>query len=231
MRTVLEMTQPPADEAAPLVGEQASGIASGSAPAPAVPAAAIDFTCLVPRLESSLLRYVAQLLGRADADLQDIVQDAFLRLHKQVHEHGDDSVQNVSTWLFRVAHNLTMDTLRKRKVRKQTHLKMTGQSPASAQNASSSSSSKGAAAFDSPKVQHDEDTLGDLERQEACTMAMSELATLPDHQRQALTLKMIEGLTIREIAVVTETSIGNVGYRISQGLAELSRRLKKAGVI
>lgn len=214
------MTQPPADEAAPLAGEQASGIAS-SMSALAIPSQAIDFASLVPRLESSLLRYVGQLLGRADPDLEDIVQDAFLRLHRQVHEHGDHSVQSASTWLFRVAHNLTMDTLRKRKVRRQTQQKMTDQlSPASAGHKT-----------DGPALHHDEDTLGDLERSEASSRAMSELASLPETQRQALTLKMIEGLTIRQIAEVTDTSIGNVGYRISQGLAELSRRLKKAGVI
>ena len=75
------------------------------------------------------------------------------------------------------------------------------------------------------------DTLGDMERREACDRAMSELRTLPEHQRQAVMLKMLEGMTIRQIAEVTHTSIGNVGYRIAQGLAELSRRLKQAGVI
>ncbi len=101
------------------MGEPASDPGSGLA-APLVPAEAVDFATLVPRFEAALIRYVAQLLGRSDQDLEDIVQDTFLRLHKQVHAHGDDSVQNVSTWLFRVAHNLTMDTLRNRKVRKQT---------------------------------------------------------------------------------------------------------------
>ena len=42
---------------------------------------------------------------------------------------------------------------------------------------------------------------------------------------------MIEGMTIRQISEVTGVSIGNVGYRINKGLAELSKRLKKAGVI
>ncbi len=88
-----------------------------------------------------------------------------------------------------------------------------------------------ATVFGHLKLHHDEDTLGDMERKEACERAMAELQTLPDHQKQALTLKMVQGLTIRQIAQITDTSIGNVGYRISQGLSELSRRLKKAGVI
>lgn len=229
------MSQPPADGAAPAAGEQASGVVGDGSelPVPAATGEAIDFAALVPRLETSLLRYVAQLLGRADPDAEDIVQDAFLRLHSQVHEHGDASVQNASTWLFRVAHNLVMDTLRKRKVRKQTHLKMAGQD-AGASHPSDPAAGKavtGDATIDVVKAHHEEDTLGELEHREACTLAMAELDSLPDNQRQALTLKMVQGLTIRQIAQVTDTSIGNVGYRISQGLAELSRRLKKAGVI
>ena len=235
------MTQPPTDDMAPMAGAEASGIGSGGLPAPVAGTQAVDFAVIVPRFESALLRYVSQLLGRGDSDLEDIVQDAFLRLHRQVHQHGHASVQNVSTWLFRVAHNLTMDTLRKRKVRKQTQQKLTGEvvtakkdETKTAGNETKSSSAESTSAGISSaslKLHHDEDTLGDMERREACDHAMAQLRTLPDVQRQALTLKMIEGLTIRQIAVVTDTSIGNVGYRISQGLAELSRRLKKSGVI
>lgn len=231
---------------APMAGAEASDIGSGGSPAPVVGTQAVDFAVLVPRFESALLRYVTQLLGRGDSDLEDIVQDAFLRLHRQVHEHGHNSVQNVSTWLFRVAHNLTMDTLRKRKVRKQTQQKLTGEIVVTKQDHSKKVDAKKPGSESKPppteesaagispaslKLHHDEDTLGDMERREACDRAMAELQSLPDVQRQALTLKMIEGLTIRQIAVVTDTSIGNVGYRISQGLAELSRRLKKSGVI
>jgi RNA polymerase sigma-70 factor (ECF subfamily) len=227
------MSQPPADEAAPPAGEAASDYGSGKT-APQNPAVVIDFATLVPRFESALLRYVTQLLGYADHDLEDIVQDAFLRLHRHVHEHGQGSVQNVSTWLFRVAHNLTMDTLRKRKVRRQVRQRLTEEAvreDAKPQRANLSDTSDPVASKTGSIGIAIEDTLGDMERREACQRAMQELESLPENQRQAVMLKMIEGMTIRQIAEVTDTSIGNVGYRISQGLAELSRRLKKAGVI
>ncbi|MEX2215679.1 MAG: sigma-70 family RNA polymerase sigma factor [Phycisphaeraceae bacterium] len=204
------------------------------------PCGPIDFALIVPRYESALLRYVGQLLGRGDSDLEDIVQDAFLRLHKYAGENGEGSVQNVSTWLFRVAHNLTMDTLRKRKVRRRVQSELIeGARAAEPQpgkagpggDAGAQPRPSAASLPDAKPVADYSDTLGDMERREACKHAMSELETLPEPQRQAVMLKMIEGMTIRQIAQVTETSIGNVGYRISQGLAELSRRLKKSGVI
>lgn len=217
------MSQPPTDDLAPQAGEASLGLEGGDPAAP-IPAVAVDFDLLVSRYESALLRYVGQLLGRGDQDVEDIVQDAFLRLHRHVHQHGDAAIQNVSTWLYRVAHNLTMDTLRKRKVRRRVQQTLadpgSGAEGDRPQPAAAGGSGHGGG-----------DTLGDMERREACQRALSELATLPAHQKQALMLKMIEGMTIRQIAEVTQTSIGNVGYRIAQGLAELSRRLKNAGVI
>ena len=159
----------------------------------------IDFAAIVPRFESALLRYVGQLLGHGDSDLEDIVQDAFLRLHKYVGENGDGAVQNVSTWLFRVAHNLTMDTLRKRKVRRRVQNELLdGARAADAKPGTSGTVPTGPSLPEVKPTADYFDTLGDMERREACQHAMSELETLPEPQRQAVMLKMIEGMTIRK---------------------------------
>lgn len=189
----------------------------------------LDFTEIVPRYECALLRYVGQLLRPSDPDVEDIVQDAFLRLHRYVGERGHDSVRNIQTWLYKVAHNLTMDTLRKRKVRKDGQQRIV-------QDAVESGSVDGlqpppTREYDPSSTSGGVDALGQLEHREACQHALAELQQLPEHQKEAVLLKMIQGLTIRQISEITGVSIGNVGYRINQGLAELSRRLKTAGVI
>ncbi len=57
---------------------------------------------LFQELRKPLLRYLAGLGLTAD-EAQDVVQEAFLSLHK--HLAGSGSQENIRGWLFRVAHN------------------------------------------------------------------------------------------------------------------------------
>ena len=61
-----------------------------------------EATTLFQELRKPLLRYLAGLGLTAD-EAQDVVQDAFLSLHK--HLTGGGSQENIRGWLFRVAHN------------------------------------------------------------------------------------------------------------------------------
>jgi RNA polymerase sigma-70 factor (ECF subfamily) len=182
---------------------------------------AIDFPQLVGRHEPALLRYVGQLLGRRDAEAEDIVQDAFLRLHRYAAAHGPGAIDNVVTWLYRVTHNLVMDALRRRRVR----------SEAQEQLFLAAATDQAARVARADSIDDSSTALGELERLEACDLAMRELHLLPENQKQTLLLRMIDGLTIRQIAEVTDTSISNVAYRLTQGLATLAKRLKEAGVV
>ena len=61
-----------------------------------------EATTLFQELRKPLLRYLAGL-GLPAEEAQDVVQDAFLSLHK--HLAGGGSQENIRSWLFRVAHN------------------------------------------------------------------------------------------------------------------------------
>ena len=160
----------------------------------------------VSRYETPLLRYAGQLLGRgAEHEAEDLVQEAFLRFYRQAARDGTGSVRNVSTWLFRVTHNLAMDFFRSRGRQVADEARETPTAPA--------------------------DALEEMMHREACDKAMSELHRLPEEQRQVLLLRVVHGMKLREISEVTGLTTGNAGYRISQGLQELARRLKAGGVI
>lgn len=90
-------------------------------------------TAAVERYETPLLRYAGQMLRGDHEYAQDIVQEAFLRLHRQM---GNDAMAppdansdatNATTitndkapgagaggraWLYKVVHNLVIDALR-----------------------------------------------------------------------------------------------------------------------
>ena len=175
---------------------------------------ASDLMAVVDRYQSPLLRYVGQMLGRIDHEAEDIVQETFVRLHRQVTRHGSDSVKHLTTWLFRVTHNLTIDMLRQRSKRRRLPKTTVDPSVLSEETAA------------------DElDALGEMLRQEARQVALRELAKLDEQQRQVVLLKVIQGMTLRQVAKVVGMSVSLVNYRLNQGLTELAQRLKKAGVV
>lgn len=62
-----------------------------------------------------LLRYVRRLTG-STSDAEEIVQDAFLKLHQRMAE-DDAELTNPRAWLFRVATNAARDLERQRRTR------------------------------------------------------------------------------------------------------------------
>jgi RNA polymerase sigma-70 factor (ECF subfamily) len=63
---------------------------------------ASEATALYRELRKPLLRYLV-CLGLSSDEAQDVVQDAFLLLHRHLTAGG--SQENIRGWLFRVAHN------------------------------------------------------------------------------------------------------------------------------
>ena len=61
-----------------------------------------EATTLYRELRKPLLRYLV-CLGLSSDEAQDVVQDAFLGLHRHLASGGDQT--NIRSWLFRVAHN------------------------------------------------------------------------------------------------------------------------------
>ena len=63
---------------------------------------ACEATTLYRELRKPLLRYLV-CLGLSSDEAQDVVQDAFLILHRHLASGGPQ--ENIRGWLFRVAHN------------------------------------------------------------------------------------------------------------------------------
>lgn len=61
-----------------------------------------EATTLFQELRQPLLRYLAGL-GLSRDEAQDVVQEAFLSLHKHLSAGGSQA--NIRSWVFRVAHN------------------------------------------------------------------------------------------------------------------------------
>jgi len=74
------------------------------------------FGQLVRAYDQSVLRLAMNLL-RSPEDAQDVYQEAFLRVYKNLHQFRFDC--SFHTWLYRIVTNLCLDQMRKRKVRRE----------------------------------------------------------------------------------------------------------------
>src|SRR5438105_7232769 len=154
--------------------------------------------------ESALLAYALSLLKNNDA-AQDIVQEAFMKLHADF-----DTVRQPQAWLFRTVHNLALNHLRaSRKI-----------VPIAAEE------------FAQGEL-CDSQPLPDeyLEKMEAIGQARLSLRVLDPRSRELIRLKFEEGLSYKEISERTSLSISNVGYLLHHALKDLAAALTKAGVM
>jgi RNA polymerase sigma factor (sigma-70 family) len=74
------------------------------------------------------------------------------------------------------------------------------------------------------------DALGEAIRREARHAVLRELGQLADVYRQVVLLKVIQGMSLRQVAEVVGVSLTTVNSRLNQGLGILAQRLRKAGV-
>jgi len=159
----------------------------------------------VERYQARLTRYCEQIL-RSRPDLAgDVVQDTFLKLHRALIDNAE--IANVASWLYRVAHNLAIDVHRR-----DARDRRLGEKLAAAP----------------PVTEHGSVVLS---RVESRKLAVSEMQHLPIEQRQVLLLKIIEGMTLQQVADTTGEKLSTVHYRVGAGLKALALRLQKKGVV
>ena len=153
------------------------------------------FEAIVRETQRTLLRAAARVLGSREEAL-DVLQDAYVRAFDALVEGSFDGRSRVSSWLYRVVMNASLDALRARRRRPTVPL------PEAEPEASG----------DSAEVRV---ALAELGRM---------LDLLPADQRAALVLRELEGLSNAEVAEVLETSEGAIEQRLMRARATLRRR-------
>jgi len=160
---------------------------------------AAAFDALFRRWSGPLLRYLERML-RDQATAEELVQEAFLRVHKARDRYAPEA--RFSTWLYRIATNLALNELRRPRHRAPHH--------------SSDEEAAPALPDTGPGIEAvvDARMLG--------RAAAAELARLPDKQRAALCLSAVEGLSYAEVAEaleVTEKAVKSLVHRARSTLA------------
>lgn len=73
------------------------------------------FAYIVDRYEKKLLRYIRRITDLREDDLNDILQDIFIKVYQNLNDY--DLTLSFSSWIYRIAHNQVIDTHRKNKIR------------------------------------------------------------------------------------------------------------------
>ncbi|MEO8435941.1 MAG: sigma-70 family RNA polymerase sigma factor [Pyrinomonadaceae bacterium] len=159
------------------------------------------FAELVGRYRNQITSYIYRMTNDYEGAV-DLAQETFIRVYRAASRY--QTTHAFSTYIYRIATNLAISELRKRKRRRL--VSMTG--------FFDYHEGKEPTEFNPPDLQPLQDVaLVDTERRTAVQRAIS---TLPEKYRAPLVLRDVEGKSYEEIAAVLGTSEGTVKSRISR---------------
>lgn len=167
------------------------------------------FQTLVERYQTRLFA-LARHYTKSSVDIEDIVQEAFLKAYSRL-----DTFQHQSsfyTWLYRITTNTVLDFMKRH-----------GRNPVQAvedpelAGEGASSADPGSSRAISPHAR--------LETQEISEITRTVLDELPEIFRTVLILREFESLPYQEIADVLDISIGTVESRLFRARARFKDKL------
>lgn len=158
-------------------------------------------------LESPLLNYTLRLVGERSL-AEDIVQEAFMRLHTNFAE-----VRQPRSWLYRTAHNLALN--QRRAADKLVRLPSAPEEGASGSEPSD------------PQPLPDEQ----IARWEGIGLVRLSLESLDERSRELIRLKFQENLSYKEMSARTGLKIGHVGYLLHHAIKAIGEELAKNGIV
>jgi RNA polymerase sigma factor (sigma-70 family) len=159
------------------------------------------FAALVRR-HGSMVLGVCRRIIRHEQDAEDVFQAVFLVLSRKAGKLVRKEA--VGSWLFGVAHRLSLKARQKDRQRREREAKIAEARP--------------------------DNSLDQLTLVEARTVLDEELAALPDRERGPLILCYLEGLTRDQAAKRLGCALGTLKGRLERGRARLEKRLTRRGL-
>ncbi|HEY8856128.1 MAG TPA: RNA polymerase sigma factor RpoE [Rugosibacter sp.] len=167
------------------------------------------FGLLVTKYQRKLARLVSRMV-RDPAEVEDIVQDSFIRAYKALPSFRNDSA--FYTWLYRIGVNTAKNWLVTHGRRAQL---------------TSTTDGEEAENYNEPELLRNNETPERLLMTKQIGETVNAVVeTLPEDLRTALTLREIEGLSYEEIADVMDCPIGTVRSRIFRARDAIALKLR-----
>lgn len=168
------------------------------------------FDELVKRHYQRVCNIIFHTVGSA-LSVEDLAQEVFIKAYNALPRYRAESA--FSTWIFRIAVNVSLDELRRHKRRHLFSFIRPGESETSRPEFE-----QGAPSPDQPDSA--------LEEKELAEVLQAAMTTLPDKHRVVFTLRDVEGFSYQEIAKILRCSIGTVKSRLFYARAKLRDHLR-----
>ena len=167
------------------------------------------FEEIVSLYQNRLYQVCYRMLGNRH-EAEDIAQEAFIRAY--INLHTFDQKRKFSTWLYRIATNLCIDRIRKKKPDTFLDAPVPG---------TDGLDHYSRLAHESPLPEEE------VEKMEQQERVQYEISRLPDKYRSAIVLRYIEELPLQEISEILDLPLGTVKTRIHRGREALRKQMKK----
>lgn len=163
---------------------------------------------VVEIFQNRIYQHCFRMIGNIH-EAEDLAQEVFIRAYVNIHSF--DNSRNFSTWIYRIATNLTIDRLRKRKpdyyldaeVKGTEGLNMYSQLAAS------------------ERLPEDE-----VESLELQNYIHQEILSLPPIYRSIIILRYLEEFSLKQISEILDIPLGTVKTRIHRGRESLRNKLR-----
>ena len=164
------------------------------------------FRLVFRQLYPNVARYVGHLVE--EADVQDVVQEAFLELWK--HRKDINDKPHLEAFLYRSAYTRAVNLARHRAIAR--------------------AYSDRRKALEAMKLEYlspeNNEVMRRIERREAHDEVMKAIDELPQKRRMAFTMSYLHGMKNKEIARIMGTSVRTVDVQVYQALRYLRERLR-----
>jgi RNA polymerase sigma-70 factor, ECF subfamily len=162
------------------------------------------YAYLMDRYTDKLSRYIRRLSNFSDEDIEDVLQNVFLKAYKNLNEF--DQKLKFSSWIYRITHNEVISQFRKNRIRPQTVIAVDDVKIIN----------KFAADIDMPR---------ELDQKFLTREYSNFLSNLSAKYREVLILRYLEDKSYEEIADILKTSTGSVGTLISRAKQKLKKEV------
>jgi RNA polymerase sigma-70 factor, ECF subfamily len=158
------------------------------------------FEELYTRYSPRVFGYLFQRLNGNAEEAEDLTADVFTKVYEKIDGFQPQGAP-LSAWVFRIAHNRLIDSVRRRPRATQVGLD------------------------EAPEVAAGP-AFGDVDQSVALDQIKAGLAQLTNEQRQVIVLRFLEGKSLAETAAIVRRNEDAVKKLQARGLASLRRRIE-----
>jgi len=158
---------------------------------------------LMKRFEAKLTRYILRISNFSKEDTEDVLQEVFISVYQNLASYNSE--YKFSSWIYRIAHNKTINYYKRKKSRPNT-LDLEDQE-----------------ILDVLLV--DKDMALDVHTEMEKDLVRQEIAKLDPKYKSVLILRYLEGREYSEISDILQMPVNTVGTLINRAKQILKKRL------